>query len=79
MRKFKQFFYIQTLFFPVTMAAALLFMEKAAYQKRVYQQGGKCCGTYPREPAADSIAAAIGGRGDIAEKINSTSEVQGIN
>ena len=48
MRKFKQFFYIQTLFFPVTMAAALLFMEKAAYQKRVYQQGSKCCGTYPR-------------------------------
>ena len=60
------------------MATALFFTEEAAYYKRVYQQGCKHCCAYPRKPTACRLAAAVGGRGDIAEKIYSTSELQGI-
>ena len=34
------------------MATALFFTEEAAYYKRVYQQGCKHCGAYPRKPTA---------------------------
>ena len=60
------------------MATALFFTEEAAYYKRVYQQGCKNCGAYPRKPTSQRLAATIGGRGDIGKKINSTSELQGI-